>query len=376
MCDEADFSSHCVLFDFLAFEPLFSTMPLQQDIRFCTSSDGVKIATTSTGAGFPLVRAGTWLSHLDCDARHKEPQAYIRALSKAFHYIRYDSRGSGLSDRKIPSPTFDDGLKDLEAVVAAHGLKKFALFGMSMGAATSIAYAARHPEQVSHLVILSGFATSVFSTPKVSQKAIDEAELVIKSAELGWNSPKSMFRKMFVAQLLGNPTPEQQQDLEERMQLSMTPEMAAAYLRNNYSIDVRAQCAQLMVPTLVFHCRKDEMIDFEQGRKLAARIANSRFVPLAAQGHVLLSTEAAMQVFEAELTAFLGTGGPAPKLSPRQTQVLRAIATGSTDKEAARALGLSPRTVEMHVAAALKALGTATRAEAVHRAGGLGLLHE
>lgn len=348
---------------------------LQQDIRFCTSSDGVKIATTSTGVGIPLVRAGTWLSHLDCDARHGEPQAYIRTLSKAFHYIRYDSRGSGLSDRTIAPLTFDDGVRDLEAVVAAHRLKKFALFGMSMGAATSIAYAVRHPEQVSHLVILSGFATSVFSTPKASQKAIDEAELLIKSAELGWNSPKSMFRKMFVAQLLGNPTPEQQQELEERMRLSMAPEMAAAYLRNNYAIDVRAQCAQLKVPTLVFHCRRDEMIEFEQGRKLAARIANARFVPLDAQGHVLLSTEPAMQVFQAEMCAFLGIRGPAPKLSPRQTQVLRAVAVGGTDKEVARALGLSPRTVEMHVAAAIKAMGSATRAEAVHRAGALGLLH-
>lgn len=349
-------------------------MALQQDIRFCTSADGVKIATTSTGSGFPIVRAGTWLSHLDCDARHAEPQAYIKALSKGYTYVRYDTRGCGLSDRRVTSVTFEDGIKDLEAVVAAHGLKRFALFGMSMGAATSIAYAARHPDQVSHLVLLSGFATSVFSTPNVSQTAIDEAELVIKSAELGWNSSKSVFRKLFVAQLLGNPTPEQQRELEERMQLSMTPEIAATYLRNNYSIDVSTECAQLQVPTLVFHCRKDEMIGFEQGRKMASRIAGSRFVPLEAQGHVLLSTEPAMQVFEAELSSFLGTKEPARQLTPRQTEVLREVALGNTDKEVAKGLSLSPRTVEMHVAAAIKALGCSTRAEAVHRAGTLGLL--
>lgn len=351
-------------------------MPLQQDIRFCTSADGVKIATTSTGSGFPLVRAGTWLSHLDCDARHEEPRAYIRALSKEHTFVRYDSRGCGLSDRKVPSLTFEDGVNDLEAVVKAHGLKKFALFGMSMGAATSIAYAARHPEQVTHLVLMSGFATSVFSTRDVSQKAIDEAELVIKSAEVGWNSPRSVFRKLFVAQLLGNATPEQQFELEERMQLSMSPEMAVAYLRNNFSIDVREQCAQLKVPTLVFHCRRDEMIGFEQGRKMASRIAGSRFVPLDAQGHVLLSTESAMKVFEAELNAFLGTGGPTPKLTPRQVEVLRAVAAGGTDKEVAKGLSLSPRTVEMHVAAAMKAMGCSTRTEAVHRAGAIGLLSD
>jgi pimeloyl-ACP methyl ester carboxylesterase/DNA-binding CsgD family transcriptional regulator len=280
-----------------------------------------------------------------------------------------------LSDRRVPSLTFEDGVNDLEAVVAAHGLKKFALFGMSMGAAIAIAYAARHPEQVSHLVLLSGFASSVFSTPNVSQKAVDEAELVIKSAELGWNSPKSVFRKLFVAQLLGNPTPEQQLELEERMQLSMSPEIAVAYLRNNFSIDVREQCSQLKVPTLVFHCRKDEMIGFEQGRKMASRIAGSRFVPLDAQGHALLSTEPATKVFEAELRAFLGTGGPPPKLTPRQVEVLKAISAGQTDKQVAKGLDLSPRTVEMHVASAMKTLGCSTRAEAVHRAGALGLLN-
>ncbi|MES1977199.1 MAG: alpha/beta fold hydrolase [Pseudomonadota bacterium] len=349
-------------------------MTLQQDIRFCTSADGVKIASTSTGTGFPVVRAGTWLSHLDCDARHEEPQAYIRALSRGFSFVRYDSRGCGLSDRKVPSLTFEDAVNDLEAVVASRGLKKFALLGMSMGAAISVAYAVRHPDQVSHLILLSGFATSVFSTPNVSQKAIDEAELVIKSAEVGWNSPRSIFRKLFVAQLLGNATPEQQREMEERMQLSMTAEMATAYLRNNCSINVRDLCAQVNVPTLVFHCRKDEMIGFEQGRKMASLIPCARFVALEAQGHILLSTEPAMQVFEAELGAFLGRTGPSPQLTQRQTEVLRAVAHGRTDKEVAKALNLSPRTVEMHMSGAMKALGCSTRAEAVHRAGAFSLL--
>lgn len=349
-------------------------MKLQQDIRFCTSADGVKIATTSTGSGMPIVRAGTWLSHLECDARHEEPQAYIRALSRGSSYLRYDSRGCGLSDRKVPSLTFEDGVNDLEAVVASRGLKKFALLGISMGAATSIAYAVRHPDKVSHLVLFSGFATSVFSTPNVSQKAIDEAELVIKSAEVGWNSPKSIFRKLFVAQLLGNATPEQQRELEERMQLSMTPEMAVSYLRNNFSINVRDLCARVGVPTLVFHCRKDEMIGFEQGRKMASLIPGARFVALEAQGHILLSTEPAMQVFEAEVNAFLGKTGPSPQLTPRQTEVLQAVAHGRKDKEVAKALNLSPRTVEMHMSGAMKALSCSTRAEAVHRAHALGLL--
>jgi pimeloyl-ACP methyl ester carboxylesterase len=351
-----------------------SHMTLQQDIRFCTRADGVKIATTSTGSGTPLVRAGTWLSHLECDARHQEPLAYIRALSREHIFVRYDSRGCGLSDRKFPSLTFEDGVNDLEAVVTAHGLKRFALLGISMGAATSIAYAVRHPEQVSHLILVNGFATSVFSTPGVSERALQEAALVLKSAEVGWSSAKSVFRKIFVAQLLGDPTPEQQHELEERMQLSMTPEMAVAYLRNNYAIDVQALCPQVTTPTLSFQCRNDEMIGFEQGRRMAAAIPGARFVPLEAQGHILLTTEPAMKVFETEVRAFLGGGAAGAQLTPRQTEVLQAVAHGLTDKQIAKAMGLSPRTVEMHVSGAMKALGSTTRAEAVHRAGVLGFL--
>ncbi|WP_440107135.1 alpha/beta fold hydrolase [Acidovorax sp. BL-A-41-H1] len=349
-------------------------MTFAQDIRYCTSHDGVRIAHTASGTGPPLVRAGTWLSHLDCDARHSEPLAYIRALSESHTYVRYDSRGCGLSDRKPPSMTFEDGVRDLEAVVDAQGLERFALLGISMGAATSVAYAVRHPERVTHLVLLGGFAASVFSTPGASQKAIDEAELVIRGAEVGWGSVKSIFRKLFVAQLLGNPTAAQQAELEERMQLSMTADVAAAYLRANYSIDVVGLCAQVKVPTLIFHCRQDETIRFDQGLRIASLIPGARFVPLEAQGHILLSTEPAMQVFRAEVAAFLGTGAGRAQLTVRQAEVLRMVAQGHTDKLIAKALDLSPRTVEMHVSGALKALHCATRAEAVHRAGALGLL--
>jgi pimeloyl-ACP methyl ester carboxylesterase/DNA-binding CsgD family transcriptional regulator len=349
-------------------------MNLPQDIRYCTSADGVRLATAATGSGPALVRAGTWLSHLECDARHLEPQTLIRALSRDHTLIRYDTRGCGLSERKPPSLTFEDGVRDLEAVVASLGLQRFALLGISMGAATSIAYAVRHPEQVSHLILCNGFASSVFSTPDVSAQALAQAELVIRSAEVGWSSATSVFRKLFVAQLLGRPTPAQQQELEERMQLSMTPEMAVAYLRNNYSIDVRDLCARVSAPTLVFQCRKDEMIGFEQGRKMAAMIPGSRFVALEAQGHILLTTEPAMRVFETELQAFLGTGTAQPQLTARQTEVLLAVARGLSDKQIARAMDLSPRTVEMHVAGALKALGCANRLQAVERAGAAGLL--
>lgn len=352
-------------------------MAIPQDIRFCTSADGVRIATAQTGSGSPLVRAGTWLSHLECDVQDDSANR-IEALSRHHTYIRYDSRGCGLSERRIPPPTFDDFVLDLEAVVASRGLRRFALLGISMGAAIAVTYAVRHPEQVSHLVLMNGFARSYFSAKHAPPGAQEEAELLLRNAEIGWGNAKSVFRHVFVAQLLGSATVQQQEATERRMQLSMTPEMAVAYLRNIYAIDVKDACQQVTCPTLVFHSRGDEMVDFEQGRRMAAYIPDARFVPLECKGHHILSSEPAEQVFYEEMGRFLGDEQSAPgtavRLTPRQSEVLRAVADGQGDKQIARQLGLSPRTVEMHVAGAMKALDCATRAEAVARATQAGLL--
>ncbi|TWO71132.1 alpha/beta fold hydrolase [Caenimonas sedimenti] len=350
-------------------------MAIPQDIRFCTTADGVRIATAQTGSGSPLVRTGTWLSHLERDVQDDSANR-IEALSRRHTFLRYDSRGCGLSDRRIPPLKFDDFLLDLEAVVASRGLRRFALLGISMGAAIAVAYAVRHPEQVSHLVLMNGFARSYFSARQAPPGAREEAELLLRNAELGWGNAKSVFRHVFVAQMLGNATVQQQEEMARRMQLSMTPEMAVAYLRNNYAIDVKDACRQVTCPTLVFHSRGDEMVDFEQGRRMAGYIPDARFLPLECKGHHILSNEPAEQVFYEEIGRFLGdeSRGAGAHLTPRQSEVLRAVAAGRGDKEIARQLGLSPRTVEMHVAGAMKALDCATRAEAVARATQAGLL--
>jgi pimeloyl-ACP methyl ester carboxylesterase/DNA-binding CsgD family transcriptional regulator len=351
-------------------------MALQQDIRFCTTSDGVRIATASTGSGPPLVRAGTWLSHLEQDLTQPDPAATIAEFSRHHTFLRYDTRGCGLSDRRIPPLEFETLVDDLEAVVASRGLKRFALLGISMGAATSVAYAVRHPEQVSHLILVSGWARSYFSVSKPTPESLAEAELLLKSAEVGWANRKSAFRHVFIAQMLGNASAEQQAVFDERMQASMSTEMAVAYLRSNYSIDIKEACAKVTCPTLVFHGRGDETVNFEQGRRLAGLIPGARFVPLDCIGHHILATEPAARVLLDEIHAFLGTqqGAPAARLTPRQIEVLQAVAAGKTDKHIARELDLSPRTVEMHVAGALKALECTTRAQAVSRAQDAGLL--
>ncbi|MEO8654317.1 MAG: alpha/beta fold hydrolase, partial [Ramlibacter sp.] len=108
-------------------------MPFRQQIRFATTSDGVKVAFAESGKGDPLVRAGHWMTHLEWDWQTPVWGPWLEALSARHHLYRYDSRGCGLSDRDIASITLDDLVADLEAVVDAAGLDRFALLGASQG---------------------------------------------------------------------------------------------------------------------------------------------------------------------------------------------------------------------------------------------------
>lgn len=350
----------------------------KQEIRFCMTADGVRLATATTGSGPPLIRVGTWLSHLECDLRESESWAAIREFSRDHTYVRYDPRGCGLSDRRIPPLQFDDMVADLAAVVDAHWQgQPLPLYGMSCGGAVSIAYAERNPERVSRLILLNGYGRAYFSAKHPSPDVLEEASLLLKSAEHGWGNEKSVFRQVFITQLLGNSASEMRRSIDARMSLSMSTEVALQYMHRNYEMDVKNDCARLQCPTLVLHARGDQMVTFEQGRKLAAWIPGARFVPLDSDSHILFSAEPAAQEFFAQTRAFLGVHkrkeSPGLSLSRRQQEILAYVARGQTDKQVARELGLSPRTVEMHVAGALKALGCVTRAEAVHRATSEGL---
>ncbi|MEO6742937.1 MAG: alpha/beta hydrolase, partial [Caldimonas sp.] len=126
-------------------------MTLRQEVRFCTTADGTRIAVATIGSGPPLVRASHWLSHVEHDLESPVWRPWLRELSRDRTYIRYDQRGSGLSDRSFDSLSLDVWVRDLETVVDALGLERFPLIGMSQGGAIAIEYIRRHPERVTHL---------------------------------------------------------------------------------------------------------------------------------------------------------------------------------------------------------------------------------
>ncbi len=351
--------------------------PPHQEIRFCRSADGVNLAMALQGSGPPLVKTAAWLTHVESDLTSPFDRALIDELSPRFRLVRYDARGCGLSQRRVDDVSLDAWVRDLEAVVDALALESFPLLGISQGAAIAIAYAARHPERVSRLLLMGGFATSYLSTGKPDPKVKEEAETLLKIVELGWGGDQPAFRQVFAAKFRPDATAEQWREFDELQRATVAPEMAARYLRALFDVNVKELAGQVRCPTLVAHARGDQMVRFEQGRRLATLIPGARFVPLDGNNHIPYEGEPAWDALKQEMRAFLG-GSPAPPaaaaLTRRQLEVLQRVATGQTDKQIARALALSPRTVEMHVAGAMKALGGKTRAEAVRAAAEQGLL--
>jgi len=348
-------------------------MVQRREVRFCTSRDGTQIAAAQSGVGSPvLVRAATWLTHIEQAPAGSFNAGLIDAFARHGSYLEYDTRGCGLSQRRVDDISFEAWLRDLEAVTDAYGHERFALLGFTCAAGVAVEYAARHPERVSHLILFGGFATSYHSTSHPDPAVRREGDLMVELAEVGWGKSTPAFRQVFVSRFLPDATPAQWAAFDRLQRETASPDVAARFMRAMFAMNVKESAAKVRCPTLVFHDKGDELVHFEQGRRLAALIPGARFVPLPGRNHVPFTHEPAWQAFVDESLAFIGGAVPptdgVARLTARQSEVLRLVAAGNTDKQIASRLRLSPRTVEMHVGNALRALGCRTRAEATHRA--------
>ena len=360
-------------------------MASDQEIRYCTSRDGTRLAYASLGSGPLIVRAAVWLTQLELDRQNLLSRHWIAELTRHHELLRYDGRGCGLSEREVKRISMQAWIEDLEAVTDAAGRERFALLGVSQGAAIAVGYAARHPERVSHLILYGGCARGALRRDP-PQKVVDVLNGMLKAAELGWGADSSSFRQVFISQLCHDASAAQQRAIDEAQRLTISGANAVRFMREVYDIDVREWAPRVRCPTLVFHAKEDPCFPVEEGRLLASLIPNARFVALSSKNHLPFETEPAWRAFLAELRGFLpgfppaasfADAAPEPEtisLTPRQLEILREVGNGQTDKQIARKLSLSPRTVEMHVARALAALRCRTRAEAVRRAAELKLL--
>jgi pimeloyl-ACP methyl ester carboxylesterase/DNA-binding winged helix-turn-helix (wHTH) protein len=275
----------------------------RQPVQFCTAVDGVRIAYATVGTGPTLVRASNFVNHLEYDWESPVWGPFLRAVAADHRLVRYDGRGCGLSDREPGSISLDAFVDDLAAVIDAARIERCALLGQYSGCPTAIAYAARHPDRVSHLVLYAGFARG--ARRRGLPQLIEQSDALLTLMRAGWGKENPAFRQFFTARALPDGTPEQVRAFDELQRIMCSPEVAVATSRAIQETDIAHLLPQLAVPTLVLHCRNDALVRFEHGRQLAAAIPGARFVALEGRNHVLLVDDPSCARLLQEMNSFL-----------------------------------------------------------------------
>lgn len=342
-----------------------------QEIRFCRGRDGVRLAYAIHGSGPPLVVVSCWLSHLQHDWQSPVWRHFLDQLGEIATVVRYDERGFGMSDWAVDDFSLEARVRDLEVVLAATGLEKFALLGMSGGSAVAMAYAIAHPERVSRLIL---YGTVCGEPITWSAEAWAEEETYRSMIRVGWAKEDADFRRVFTKHFIPDATEQQMRWFDDLQRMSTSPANAVASRVARQQVDIHNELPRISAPTLVLQAIGDRSTTFDNAVSVTSRIPGARLVSLESRNHILLADEPAWRVFIEEVSAFLAPerradrapDRPAEELSPRERDVLRLAAEGRTNEEIADALTLSVRTVERHLSNTYAKLGLSGR---VARAG-------
>lgn len=347
---------------------------MNQQVRFCTSADGTRIAYAVSGNGPPLLMSTTWLTHLEYQHRSLAWRPWLDALSQHYTLIRYDPRGCGMSDRAVADLSFESWMMDFEAVVAASGYQRFALLGVCWGGPLAMTYAALHPQQISKLVLYGTYARGRLQRTDSPQE-IEKARLLLELTQLGWAQENHAFLQVWATAFQPGGTMEHLRSWCDMQRISTSAETAVALSRVSFGVDVRAMVPRIACPTLVIHADRDAVVPIEEGRIIAALVPNARFVQLDSDNHMLLPAEPAWTRFLSEFSAFLPAGiNPRSAsgaqvhlaaLTAREHEVLNGIAQGQSNAQIADGLGRSEKTVRNHITRIFDKLSVQTRAQAI-----------
>lgn len=341
----------------------------RQVIRYLTARDGVRVAWAEAGGGPPLVKASNWLTHLEFEWESPIFRHWMHFLSRHFHFIRYDERGCGMTDWNVADMSIERWVEDLEMVIEAAKLEEpFTLLGLSQGGATCIAYAARHPERVSRLILYGAYARGIWR--RGNEPAEREQHAIIELIRAGWGRDNPAFRQVFTSRFMPEATEEQIRWFNELARRTTSAPSAAQILESHGAIDVTGLLPKLSMPTLVMHAREDGVVPFAEGQLLAAQIPSAEFVELDSRNHVLLESEAAWPRFQEAVLEFTGrnpqsTTDRFAALSERERDVLALLTAGLSNADIASQLGISDKTVRNHVSKVFDKLGVWTRAQAI-----------
>jgi pimeloyl-ACP methyl ester carboxylesterase/DNA-binding CsgD family transcriptional regulator len=353
---------------------------MNQDIRFCTTSDNVKLAYAVSGEGPPLLMPATWLSHLEHQWDSLAWRPWLETLSRKYTLLRYDSRGCGLSDRAPGELSFEAWIRDIEAVADAAGFKQFDIVAICWGGPIGVEYAARHPERVARLVLYGAYSLGRLRGEKPLEA--EQARVLLDMVRLGWGQKNHALSQVWGNYFQPGGTLEHLRSWSEQQALSTSAQTAAQLLQIGWQTDVRAAARMIKCPTLALHIARDTAVPIEDGRKLATLIPDCRFVQIDGENHMPLADEPAWRQIVDEIDTFLkqpieaGAARhslPLDDLTARERDVLEAIAQGLDNNEIAAALGMSEKTVRNHITRVLDKIGVEHRYQAIVRAREAGL---
>ncbi|MEU4241839.1 alpha/beta fold hydrolase [Actinoplanes sp. NPDC026619] len=312
-----------------------------QRIATTTSPAGATIAYSVTGSGPPLVYVSGWLGHLELSWALPAERAFYEAFADGRTLIRYDKPGSGLSEPAYDPYTMEHELDALRAVIAATGVTRFDLIGVSAGAAVAAAWAALQPAMVSRLVLYGGWAAGAdIAAPEIQRH-------VLGLVRQHWGLASDLLTDVFAPDADAGT----RAAFTRYQRDSASAETAAAMLAMAYTINVVDLLPRIAAPALVVHRDRDRAVPLEQGRRLAEGIAQARLEVLPGRSHLPYIGDA--RPLTRTIRQFLGLSarhrGAAPTLTARQREVAALIADGRTNREIGERLGITERSAEAHV---------------------------
>jgi pimeloyl-ACP methyl ester carboxylesterase/DNA-binding CsgD family transcriptional regulator len=340
---------------------------MEQEIRFC-ELDGRRIAYATVGEGPLLVFSGRWVTHLEDEWDDPRARSFYEELARNHRVVRYDRLGVGLSDRGLTEPpSLESEARVLGRVLDECGDEPAALFACSCAGLATALFAAENPERVRKIVFFGGYAARD-DVPEATRRSI------IDFVRTNWPLASQMLAGLFIPS--GNGAEIDAMSRHKRR--AADAEVAAAFLELDLTADLRPLLPKLHMPALVLHRRGDRTVPIARGRELAALLPNARFVPLGGDAHLPWMDE--QRDLRRALAGFLDETAPAAEangdspLTRRETEVLRLIAAGLSNREIASSLVLSEHTVHRHVANILRKLMQSSRAAATAQATRLGLI--
>lgn len=275
----------------------------KQRVKFCTSADGTQIAYATIGEGVPVLKAPSYLTHVEYEWSNTFWGPFLSEFANSSQLIRFDQRGNGLSDWDVGRISPDAITEDMEAVVEASGLDRFALLGISQGAAFSVRYAAQHPEKVSCLILLGGYLRGRLM--REDGEAKTQFNIASTMMREGWGSTSPMYRQFFTSGYIPDASQSAKDSFDELQRISGSAENVLRIWEMNAYLDATEMAKQLRIPTLVLHMTGDRMVPVAEGRYAARLIEGAQFVELPGNNHVVLEGQPSFDRFFEEVRPFL-----------------------------------------------------------------------